>query len=179
MASMKSNVRETWVSTDDIKISNIAKSYGCNVIDRPHNLALDDSQSEDSLKHFLENINFDYLVFIQPTSPMIKAKDINEGLKMMDVYDSVFSAYSEHWYPRWTSEIKPINWKITKRPMRQDKSNCYVENGAFYLTKKKNLEESGLRYSGKIGVYEMPYYRSFQVDTKDDLILIEKLMNSK
>ena len=62
--------------------------------------------------------------------------------------------------------------------MRQDKSNCYVENGAFYLTKKR-IWKKAVRYSGKIGVYEMPYYRSFQVDTKDDLILIEKLMNSK
>jgi CMP-N-acetylneuraminic acid synthetase len=38
------------------------------------------------------------------------------------------------------------------------------------------LLESKLRYSGKIGVVEMPLSRSFQIDTKEDLELIEKLI---
>ena len=91
-------------------------------------------------------------------------------------YDSVFSVYKEHWAPKWTEDIKPIQWKINDRPMRQEKKEEYVENGAFYITKKKQFLESSLRYSGKIGIVEMPNYRSFQVDTLDDLELIRKLL---
>ena len=37
-ASQKSNVEETWLSTDSQKIKEIALKYGCKVIDRPKNL---------------------------------------------------------------------------------------------------------------------------------------------
>ena len=116
------------------------------------------------------------MVFIQPTSPLIKSEDINEGLDMMDEYDSVFSVTKEHWIPRWTEDVKPHEWEIDNRPMRQDKPELYIENGAFYITKRENLLKSKLRYSGKMGVVEIPLSRSFQVDDKDDLFLIETIL---
>ena len=129
-----------------------------------------------SFSDFECDSDFDVVVFIQPTSPLIKSEDINKGLEMMDKYDSVFSVTKEHWIPRWTMDVKPFEWEIDNRPMRQDKPETYIENGAFYITKRKNLLESKLRYSGKIGVVEMPLSRSFQIDTKEDLELIEKLI---
>ena len=175
-ASLDSLVNETWVSTDCTEIKLVAKKYNAQVIDRPLELAEDTSQSEDALLHFAMNYDFDILVFIQPTSPLINSEDINKGLEMMDEYDSVFSVTKEHWIPRWTMDVKPFEWEIDNRPMRQDKPETYIENGAFYITKRKNLLESKLRYSGKIGVVEMPLSRSFQIDTKEDLELIEKLI---
>jgi len=55
-------------------------------------------------------------------------------------------------------------------------TDMFVENGAFYITKRDDLLKSGLRYSGKIGTYEMPQSRSFQIDTMDDVYIIEKLL---
>ena len=52
----------------------------------------------------------------------------------------------------------------------------YVENGAFYITTKDNLLKSNLRYSGNIGIVEMPYEKSFQLDSKTDIKLLEKLL---
>ena len=95
---------------------------------------------------------------------------------MMSKYDSVFSAYFEHWLPRWEKDTQPIGWSVENRPMRQDVDGNYVENGAIYITTRKNLLNSKLRYSGKIGIYEMPQYRSFQVDTLEDLDLIRSIM---
>ena len=95
---------------------------------------------------------------------------------MMDEYDSVFSVTKEHWIPRWTEDVKPHEWEIDNRPMRQDKPELYIENGAFYITKRENLLKSKLRYSGKMGVVEIPLSRSFQVDDKDDLFLIETIL---
>jgi N-acylneuraminate cytidylyltransferase len=96
---------------------------------------------------------------------------------MMESYDSVFSAYKEHWIPRWSIDGKPHQWDMNNRPMRQDKEELFVENGAFYITTKERLLSSGLRYSGSIGIYEMPMERSFQIDTLEDLGLIKKLMS--
>ena len=175
-SSKQSNVDETWVSTDSSEISSVVSEYGVKVIERPEDISTDTSQSEEALLHAARDSEFDVLVFIQPTSPLIKSEDINKGLEMMDEYDSVFSVTKEHWIPRWTMDVKPFEWEINNRPMRQDKPETYIENGAFYITKRKNLLESKLRYSGKIGVVEMPLSRSFQIDTIEDLELMEKLL---
>ena len=179
-ASKQSQIQETWVSTDCDKIKKVSSKYGARVIDRPELISGDLSQSEEALIHFSKNVNFDILVFIQPTSPLIQASDLNKGINLImkkeQKYDSVFSVYTEHWIPRWTTEIKPKNWDIYQRPMRQEMMEEYVENGAFYITKKENLLKSKLRYSGRIGIVKMPNYRSFQIDTLDDLKLIEKLL---
>ena len=177
-SSKKSKVNETWVSTDCQKIKDIATSYGALIIDRPKEISGDLNKSEEALKHFSETINFDILVFIQPTSPLFNENDLNKGIDMVveNKYDSVFSAYKEHWIPRWSQDIQPINWDITNRPMRQEIEEQYVENGAFYITKRDFFLKSLNRYSGNIGIVEMPNYRSFQVDTLDDLKLIGKLL---
>ena len=175
-ASNNSLVDETWVSTDNEEIAYVSGKYGANILNRPKELATDTSKSEDALVHFANNVDFDILVFIQPTSPLLSETYINDGIKMMDEYDSVFSAYREHWRPLWTLDSKPIDWDIDDRPRRQDVDESYVENGSFYITTKENLLKSNLRYSGKIGVVEMPLGESFQIDTMEDLNLIEKII---
>jgi len=175
-AAKYSNVDEVWISTDSSHIKTLSKSFGINVIDRPNELAKDTSPSEDALLHFAENEDFDVLVFIQPTSPLLRPLYINEGIEMLKDYDSVFSAYKEHWLPRWSLGGLPINFDNNDRPRRQDKDEVYVENGAFYITTKGRLLNSRVRVSGNIGVYEMPFGDSFQVDTWEDLKLLEKLV---
>jgi len=175
-SSLKSLSNETWVSTDCKKIADIALELGAKVIIRPQEISNNSSKSEEALLHFTQNIDFDILVFIQPTSPLLLPEDINKGLDMISNYDSVFSAYKEHWIPRWNMDSEPDNWNINNRPMRQDMPEKYVENGALYITTKKALLQSRCRYSGKIGILEMPQSRSFQIDTQDDLDLIAKLI---
>lgn len=171
-----SDVDEVWVSTDSTYIKTISKSLGAKVLDRPDEFAKDTSPSEDALLHFAENVDFDVLVFIQPTSPLLRPSQIDEGMEMLSEYDSVFSAYKEHWVPRWSLEGNPQNFDNNKRTRRQEHEELYVENGAFYITTKDRLLESKVRVSGNIGIYEMPLADSFQVDTWDDLKLIERLV---
>ena len=178
-ASKRSDVNKTFVSTDCEEISKIALECGTNgIVDRPKHLATDKSVSDDALIHFAEIISFDILVFIQPTSPMIKSEYINEGIEMVvsGKYDSVFTATKEHWIPKWNKKVKPIDWDIYNRPMRQDKEELYTENGMFYITTRNNLLTSKLRYSGRKGFVKIPLVNSFQVDTREDLDLIRKLI---
>ena len=175
-ACKKSNASETWVSTDSMDIISIAKKNRINTIVRPEEISQDDSKSEEALLHFAQHIDFDILVFVQPTSPLITSEDINRGLDMMNEYDSVFSAYREHWVPRWSLETSPLGWDINNRPMRQDKEEVWVENGAFYITTREQLLNNKLRYGGRVGVVEMPLSRSFQIDTYEDLNLINKIL---
>ena len=175
-ASLNSESQETWVSTDNDEIKRVSIECGARVIDRPAEISKDYSQSEEALLHFCSEVDFDTLVFIQPTSPLVESTHIDTGIQMMNEYDSVFSVYKEHWVPRWTKEVNPDEWDVNNRPMRQQMDEKYVENGAFYITKKENLLQSKLRYSGKIGVVEMPLHKSFQIDTEEDLALIGNML---
>jgi len=177
-ASLKSGVDATWVSTDDEEIATIAYECGALVLKRPAKISTDKSTSESALMHFAEQVEFDHVVFIQPTSPLLKAKYIDEGLSMTSDYDSIFSAYIQHWTPRWTKELpsKPIGWDPNNRPRRQDANEVYIENGSFYITSKEALLKSGVRFSGRIGVVEMPLGESYQIDTYEDLEFIKRVI---
>ena len=176
-AAKYSNVDEVWVSTDSSSIKSVAKSLGAKVIDRPSEISNDKSPSEEALIHFAENVDFDVVVFMQATSPLMQPDHINDGLEMMKEYDSVFSAYKEHWLPRWTLSVTPYNFpSLGKRGMRQDYKDVWVENGAFYITSKDQLLESKNRVSGNIGVYEMKPQESVQIDNPSDIDFVEKLL---
>ena len=77
-ASSLSLVDETWVSSDSDKILNISENLGAKTLKRPLELSDDNATSESVLLHFAKNVNFDILVFIQCTSPLIEFNDINK-----------------------------------------------------------------------------------------------------
>ena len=179
--AVNNSIDETWVSTDDEEIAKACKDFGANVIMRPEEISKDTSKCEAALLHFAENVEFDVLAFIQATSPLLEVEYLEIGLQMMREkrYDSVFSVQREHWIPRWSLELDPIDWIPSQRPRRQMKPETYLENGAFYLTTREQLLSSGVRYGGNMGVVEMPLAQSFQVDTEDDLELIRNLIGRK
>ena len=174
----QSGVEKVYVSTNDEKIINQAEKYGFIPVLRPDNLCTNTSKCEEALKHFTERFDYEILVFAQATSPMCKPKYIKAGLKQIlePGCDSVVSVCLEHWLPRWSLSMKPIDWKIDKRPRRQDMKEVYVENGSFYITTKKEFLKTHIRYSGKIKPVVMPHYDSFQVDTEEDFEVISRLL---
>jgi len=175
--AINAGIDNVYVSTDKNSIGSVASKYGAEVISRPDELSTDMSKSEEALLHFCEKIEHDICVFLQPTSPLLTPDFIKNGLEKMSDFDSVFSAYKKHWLPEWSENVLPINWSISDRPMRQNVSPTYVENGAFYISKRESILKTKLRYSGNIGIVEMPESQSFQVDTLEDLILCNQLFN--
>jgi len=177
-ASLHSKVDETWVSSDSNEIGEVAEKYGARFITRDKELANDIIMPDATLVDFKYRVDFDVLVFIQPTSPMIKSEYINQGIDKLlsENLHSVFSVTKEHWLPRWNERVEPIEWEIDNRPRRQDKETSYIENGMFYITRKNILTQDKLRYGGKMGFIEIPLHDSFQVDSEEDLELVRKIL---
>lgn len=177
-ASLNSNVNETWVSTEDSEIKQISIDCGAQVIDRPVELANDVIMPDAALIHASSKINFDILVFIQPCAVLINPRFINEGINKIvnEGYDSSFAVVRQSWMPTWDLNVNPINWDVNSRPRRQDKSEWYKEAGMFYVTTRKQLLTTNLRYGGNIGVVEIPLKDSFQVDSKEELEILRKLL---
>ena len=175
-ASKNSLVQETWVSSDSDEILNVSKNLGAQTIKRPSQFSSDDASSESALIHFAEQINFDILVFIQCTVPLIKSKDINEGIEKMRVFDSIVSVSETH-QMFWDSN-GPL-YDINNRSRRQNSIKKYIETGSFFITSKEKLLKSKNRLSGNIGFVEIPKHRSFDIDDHNDLKIVKTIINSK
>ena len=176
-ASIKSDSQETWVSTDDDEIAEIAKKYGAKTLKRPKNISLDKSDSESALLHFAkEKPDFDILIFLQATSPLTRYQDINKALDKMKKYDSVLSVIDFSQF--LCSNYSPL-YDLKNRPRRQDLNDRYIETGAIYVTKKINLLKSKTRISGKIGFLRVSKLSSLEIDTYEDLKLVKKIMQQE
>ena len=76
---------ECIVSTEDAEIKRVALAYGTRVSDRPAHLATDEAQTHGVVAHVLEELRVagelpDYLVLLQPTSPLRQAAHIQACL---------------------------------------------------------------------------------------------------
>jgi len=87
-AALKSEyIDDIVVTSDSDKILEIARNYDVITIKRPYYLASDTANSIDVIKHVIENVDgkYDYLVLLQPTSPLRNEKHIDEAIELLDI----------------------------------------------------------------------------------------------
>ncbi|MBD3316635.1 MAG: HAD-IIIA family hydrolase, partial [Chitinivibrionales bacterium] len=148
------------------------------VIQRPKELSTDEATTEAVMLHFAEEASFGVLVTLQATSPLTKASDLDKAMKAFseEQYDSLLTAVrSKRFY--WSTDGKPINYIPAHRPRRQDFDGSFVENGAFYITKRSILLNHRCRLGGKIGIYEMPSETAVEIDEPKDWEELEFVLN--
>ncbi len=175
-------INKTYVSTEDNEIKRISIEYGAEVIDRPQELAGDTVSTEAVFLHVAEYLknDFNYMVLLQPTSPIRYPRQIDEAIDIIikKKGDSLLSVYKNE-YSLWNKNGSSINYDYKNRPRRQDRDWEFVENGSIYITKKEILINEKNRLGGKILMYKMPKWMSFEIDKIFDFELIEWLLTSK
>ena len=174
------SIEKVFVSTDSDKIKSTVEEFGfekVEVISRNPQTAIDSATSESVLIEFCENYKFDKVVFLQATSPLTKTEDIDGAIKKLDEEnsDSLISAVRNYQF-LWDTKGTPLNYNPTNRPRRQDWEGYYVENGAFYISKRENILNSQCRISGKISFWEMNSKTIFEIDEPKDWEIIEKFL---
>ncbi|MCB1034672.1 MAG: acylneuraminate cytidylyltransferase [Acidobacteria bacterium] len=185
-AAATSAVTRIVVSTDDPAIADIARREGAEVVERPVELAGDTASSESALVHALkeleerEGYSPDLVVFLQATSPLRRQDEIQRALETLDREgaDSLFSASVVHGFV-WRhqdGELRALTYDHLHRPRRQDIGEDLLENGSIYIFKPWVLERHGNRLGGRVAVHRMDPLDSFQVDTPEDLELMERLL---
>lgn len=177
-------IDDVWVSSDNKKILNFSKKSGANVINRPLKYAKDASSSESAWLHaikYLEkkSLNYNYVIGLQPTSPLRDKKDIDNACKffLKKNLDSLLSAQKIKDYFVWKKDKKKLtaNYDIFKRSRRQAINEKYLENGSLYIFKKNQFIKKKNRLFGKIGIYIMSKINSFQIDSFEDIKIANKL----
>ncbi len=186
-AALKSKyISKVIVSSDDEEILNIAKEYKADFIKRPDELASDTATTFDALKHTLENVEkYDYVVLLQPTSPLRSEKHINEAIELLKEKnaDAIISVCEMEHSPLWSNTLnEDLNMSnflrdevLNKRS--QDLPKYYRLNGAIYICKTdKLLENKGFFLKENIYAYKMNKKHSVDIDEEIDFIIAEKLM---
>ncbi len=174
------------VSTDSNEIARISKKYNAEVpFIRPAELSDDKASSIDVIFHCIEHFksegcHFDYVVLLQPTSPLRSSDDIDKAFELMSEETSavVSVCKSEH-PPSWMYTLSEGRY-INKNPDAEDKterSSFYRLNGAIYISKIDYLDENNGFIGYKTKAYIMPAEKSIDIDTPIDFELCKLLLN--
>ena len=175
-------IEEVYVSTDSQEIKKVVQSLDMEVrvIDRPAELATDSSSTESVIMHFMDQIDFDCLVTIQATSPLLQSNDLDQALEYFidKEFDSLLSVVRTKSF-FWDERGFPINYNPLERPRRQEFKGTLMENGAFYITDKKILEQTECRLGGNIGFYEMSSETATEIDEASDWEIVSNLLKKR
>lgn len=191
-AALKSKyIEKVVISTEDNEISEISRKYDAEVIERPKELAKDETPTIDAISHALEvlkaeNYNPDIVVLLQPTSPLRNAEDVDNAIILFLNSDceSVVSVCEMEHPPYWSFKIeegllKPFFDKKYLGMRRQDLEKTFIPNGAIYVSTPQTLYKYKGFYCNYVIPYIMPPERSIDIDNEIDFMLAELMMRSE
>ena len=177
------------VSSDSNEILNFARSCNVEAVKRPMALATDDAATAPVITHALRTCdgdNFsenDYLVLLQPTSPLRTSYHIEEAISVLSeqACDGVISVCR---IPRTNLKAFYLSEGFLKGAVnneapfsrRQDLPQAFAANGAIYISNIVSFLETESLLSEKTVPFIMDAENSIDIDTADDLKLASKLI---
>lgn len=188
-------IDELMVSTDDPEIARVSFENGANVpFMRPSELAQDDTSTFEVVKHAIDYYKsvegrlFEYVVLLQPTSPLRDWTEIDNAMLLMhkNEADAVISVSEPDHTPLWCNTL-PDNLSMegflrddVKFKRSQELDRYYRLNGAIYISNiSRLLVEKTFFLKNNIFAYIMPQEKSVDIDTALDLKLCEVLMQER
>jgi len=174
------------VSTDDAEILRVAREQGAETpFVRPAELARDDTPGMDVVLHALDRLpEFEWVVLLQPTSPLRLAQDIDAAIALCvdtgaPACVSVSEARDNPWWMFSLGEHGRLRSFLPpeQRPVRrQDLPDLHALNGAVYVARTAWLRQSRSFLTDETVGYPMPPERSVDIDTLFDFKWAECLM---
>ena len=180
------------VTTDDQKIANIAQTFEAYVpFIRPIEFATDQSSTYDVIRHALsyfkdtECKEFDYVVLLEPTSPLREDDDIGQMLELIvarqEEFDSIVSIGEVTEHPsimkRLLAEgIEPFCPDLAQTTRRQDNAAAYFPFGVAYIAKTSSLLEENTFYTRRCMHFLIKRYQNYEIDDIYDFLCIESVM---
>jgi len=195
-AAMKSRYIDYFiVSTDDPEIQKTAQKYCANVSIRPDYLAEDTTPTFDVLNYVIKNQlpevgNGDYLVLLEPTSPLRTSIDIDTALSLLvenkKIADSIVGVTKvEAQHPAFNYKVnnkgllEPYDNESFKTLRRQDLDELFYLEGTIYISKVIELLSNRGFYHSKTMPYKVPRWKAVEIDDKMDLLIAETIFNNR
>lgn len=175
---------DVFVSTDSKDIAHVAEILGAKVLIRDgyadDNSTLDEVISYELQKLQQEGKQYDTVITIQPTSPLLNSKTLSAALNYYqdNQLTSLISATPTR-HLSWKKSNGNFTPLYEKRVNRQLLEPTYQENGAFLICKASHVLEHGTRISDDVKIYSIEDIESVDIDTKNDWILAENILRRR
>lgn len=193
-ALKSSHIDKIVVSTDSEEIAEIAVRYGADVpFLRPKELATDEATSFSVVEHCLEflkttdNLQFDYTLLLEPTSPLREDSDIDRAISVLDSqredFDAVISLGIVGGHPSIVKRlihgtVSPYVNEIQSEARRQDLDAAYFPYGVVYASKTRSILENYSFYPIKCGAILLKPYQCLEIDSEIDFLCVEAIMRN-
>jgi len=176
------------VSSDDEGILAVARSFGAETpFVRPPELARDDTPGVDPVLHAVEALKpeaYDYVVLMQPTSPLRVVADIDGCIQRCLDHDwpCLIGVTEAAISPRYIFEMgqdglmEPVIPQKRFPTRRQELAKAYEPNGAVYVARCDWLAKTRSYLTPETRGYEMPRERSWDIDELLDFDICELLL---
>lgn len=185
-------ITDVLVSTDSQEIFDIAKQSGAQVpFLRPPEIANDTATAIDVVKHTLGYLAqqqkvYDYIVWLQPTSPLRSTKNIIEAINKLEEKSAlgVISVCECDHSPLWSNTLDDsermehfLTDFLKSNPRSQSLPAYYRLNGAIYIAQVDELVRQGTFFlEDKLYAYVMDSEASVDIDHRLDFKLAELLL---
>ncbi len=177
------------VSSDSENILNISSKSGVEIIERPRELATDESTTFSVVEHVINNINcsYDIIILLQPTSPLRNHNHIDEAFQVLKEKkaDAVISVCKSNHNPLWANVLpKDGNMKLflsdfVKNKRSQDLPTYFQLNGCIYICETNRLlNEKSFFIKDRIYAYKMDKNSSIDIDDEFDYKMAEIILSS-
>jgi CMP-N,N'-diacetyllegionaminic acid synthase len=177
------------ISSDDDEILKFSQKFEVIAHKRPHTLSTDTSSTVDVVTYIIERYSeYDYIVLLQPTSPLRTAKHIDEAIEMIESKnaEAIISVSEMEHSPLWSSTLSHnksmrdfIKDEI-KNKRSQDLEIYYRINGAIYICNSKELTKQQTFFlEDNIFAYIMTRENSIDIDEKIDFELAKLYMETR
>jgi len=183
-------VTKVILSTDSEEYRKIGIDAGAEApFLRPKELSSDEATSFSVIEHTInflkkeKNEVFEYVVLLEPTSPLTESSDISDALNILyknkekaDSIVSVAEVVDQH--PNFCIKlneddlIMPYNEKYYSN-RRQELEKIFHYDGSFYISKTKELLQHGTFYHSRTMAKVLPKKKNIEIDTIEDLLIAE------
>jgi N-acylneuraminate cytidylyltransferase/CMP-N,N'-diacetyllegionaminic acid synthase len=193
-ALSSSTLSRVMVSTDSPEIAQVAADFGAEVpFLRPAELATDEAPHIAVLEHVVQWLEQesqtppDYLMTLQPTSPLRTAVDIDRAVVIAQTYEAIavvsVCETGHHPYLAKTITEKGMLRDFLQNEVeslrRQDLPPVYALNGAIYLNRAESIRKDRTLVPKGTYAYIMPPERSLDIDAPWDLHLADLILRDK
>lgn len=185
------HVDKVVVSTDGEGIAAVARHYGAEVpFLRPPAISSDTASSYDVIDHVLDhfsdrNVNFDYLILLEPTSPLREPGDIDLLLEKLVAKeaDSIVSVGEAATHPsivkRLVGDILQPFFPLPLTNRCQDNEPAYFPYGVGYAARTDVLRRERTFYINGASWYPIKRYQCYEIDDLYDFLCVEAIMRQE
>lgn len=192
-AQQSKYIDEIFVSTDSQEIADVAETFGVSVPDlRPAELAGDTATSASFVIYTIEKLKaegkeFDYIILLEPTSPLRTAQDIDSSIEILknnlEVQSVVGVCKAECAHPAFMVRIDNNGLLAPyldqmRAVRRQDIGDLYYFEGTVYVSTIDAFLEKESFYHDKTLPYIVPKSRAFEIDDQEDWFIVESIIKN-